>query len=554
MLSNRQHTATAFILALVCLYAIRLTSIEVQPWDEGLYAVRGQSIVQFGNWADQTQHTIGGLYSSTPPPMLPWAIAGTMTVFGQTVAAVRLFSLFSAGISFLLLYLIALRMLSFRSSILAVCVLAGCMHWTIYSRQAMTEVPLMMFVLLAIWASLKVIEATSSRDAWLYAVLGGCAFGAALHTKMIVSFLPLFIFVLFACRTKNYVRHFALACVVGLALALPWYTMMVLKHGEEFWHALTIPQITSEVEGNAPWLGVFYYINQMFVSHPLLLVSLVWVLFSLWKRQLIVTHSPIAYVAMILWFVFGMVIFSFAPTKNSHYIVMLLPAAVLVSVYGLERLVAEAPRRFVLGVYCGLAMLTLWSVMPGLRESLRSFHADASTLSFVSVFILLCVLPFVLPKRMTLTLSVTLFKPVVNGLVAIMVLRSLWLIVIEPPPMIRGGREIASVLNESTARSFGYVYHEQNAGDKFNPQLAWYTDGWMAGWISGRTVSPFAMNRDAANDVYLSQAATSGLPYIVYYHPGVSSQIQERVGSVLQLGYNKVYTASKHYTLYEYRF
>ena len=120
--------------------------------------------------------------------------------------------------------------------------------------------------------------------------------------------------------------------------------------------------------------------------------------------------------------------------------------------------------------------------------------------------------------------------------------------------MIRGGREIASVLNESTARSFGYVYHEQNAGDKFNPQLAWYTDGWMAGWISGRTVSPFAMNRDAANDVYLSQAATSGLPYIVYYHPGVSSQIQERVGSVLQLGYNKVYTASKHYTLYEYRF
>ena len=60
MLSNRQHTATAFILALVCLYAIRLTSIEVQPWDEGLYAVRGQSIAQFGNWADQTQHTIGG--------------------------------------------------------------------------------------------------------------------------------------------------------------------------------------------------------------------------------------------------------------------------------------------------------------------------------------------------------------------------------------------------------------------------------------------------------------------------------------------------------------
>ncbi len=554
MLSNRQHTATAFILALVCLYAIRLTSIEVQPWDEGLYAVRAQSIVQFGNWTDQTEHAIGGLYSSTPPPMLPWAIAGTMSVFGQTVASIRLVNLFCAGISFLLLYLVALRMLSFRSSILAVCVLAGCMHWTMYSRQAMTEVPLMMFVLLAVWSSLKVIESTSSRDVWLYALLSGIAFGGALHTKMVVSFLPLFVFGLFALRTKKFAKHFALASVVGIALAVPWYTMMAMKHGELFWRALTIPQITSEVEGNAPWLGVFYYVNQLFVSHPLLLVALVWVMFSLWKRQFIVAQSPIAYIAMLLWFVAGIIIFSLAPTKNAHYVVMLLPAAVLLSVYGIERLVAEAPRRFVLVLYCGLAILTIWSAMPGLRESLRSLRVDAATLPFVIVFVLLFVLPFVLSRKVTSTLSVSLFKPVVNGIVAVMIARAVWIIVVEPPPMISGGREIASTLNESTARSFGYVYHEHNAGDRHNPQLAWYTDGWMSGWVSGRTVSPFAMKRDSADDNYLSQAATSGLPFIVYYHPGVSIQTQERVGSVLQLGYNKVSTSSKHYTLYEYRF
>ncbi|MBC8124490.1 MAG: glycosyltransferase family 39 protein, partial [Candidatus Kapabacteria bacterium] len=534
MLSNRQHTAIAFILSLVCLYAIRLTSFEVQPWDEGLYAVRAQSIVVYGNWTDQTEHSLGGLYSSTPPPMLPWAIAGTMSVFGQTVASIRLFNLFSAGISFLLLYLIALRMLSFRSSLLAVCVLAGCMHWMIYSRQAMTEVPLMMFVLLAVWSALKIIESTSTRDAWLYALLGGFAFGAALHTKMIVSFLPLFIFIVVAIRTKKFTLHFVLASVIGLVLALPWYAMMVMNHGELFWHALTIPQITSEVEGNAPWLGVMYYVNQMFVSHPLLLVALVWTAYSVWKRQFIVVQSPLAYVVALLWFVIGIVIFSLAPTKNSHYIVMLLPAAVLVAVYGIERLVAEAPRRLVIATYCGIAILGLWSVMPGLRESLRSFQLNASTLPFVIVFILLCVLPFVLPKRMISTLSVSLFKPLVNSVVAIMILRAVWLIVVEPPPMITGGKEIASILNESTARTFGYVFHEQNAGDKFNPQLAWYTDGWMAGRIGGRSVSPFAMRRDSVDDVHLSKAATSGLPFIVYYHAGMSSQIQERVGSVLQ--------------------
>ena len=63
---------------------------EVQPWDEALYCVRANACLQFGAWLDQTQYAVGGLYSSTHPPLLIWLMAGFVKLFGERKAKRRL--------------------------------------------------------------------------------------------------------------------------------------------------------------------------------------------------------------------------------------------------------------------------------------------------------------------------------------------------------------------------------------------------------------------------------------------------------------------------------
>jgi len=551
--SNRQHTVFACVLALTCFYALRLASVEIQPWDEGLYAVRAQSIVVYGSWVDQTDHTIGGLYSSTPPPLLPWAIASSMQVFGPSIAAVRVFTVLCSGVALLLLYGVARRMMSYQSSILAICVVATCMHWTIYARQAMTEVPLMTFVLLSIWSALQAVDSTSKRNMWLYGVLAGVGFGAALLTKMTVSFFPLLVFVFLMWRRRSTILPLSLAILIGLALSAPWYVSMIVHHGSQFSNALFAPQLVGDVESTTRSLGFLYYANQLIVSHPMLIVAFIFVLIIAWKRHLVPPLSNLSAGISLVWFLASLIIFSAAPTRNPHYVVMLIPAAVLVAMYGMERILEGGAHRLVVFVYSTIIVSSMWALLPDVRTNVRSSALDPYMPLLLGVGLLLLVMPLILPKRSLVMLSVRAYRPVVYAVCGVLFLRTVSMIATTPPSAIQGGREIALHVVDSPAHSFGYLYHARNNGDVYNPQLAWYTAGWMAGWLPGKTVQSYALPAQRADENILAVASASGTSFIVYYHPGQSIEEQRRVADLLQGSYDLVPTEAEHYTLFAAR-
>lgn len=553
MLSNRQHTVIACILVLTCLYALRLSSIEVQPWDEGLYAIRAQSIVVFGSWMDQSDHALGGLYSATAPPFVPWMMAASMQMFGPSPAAIRIGGVLCSGFALLAFYAVAMRMMSFRSSILAMCALAGSMHWTIYARQGMTEVPLMMFVLTSFWASLKITESHSWKLAIPFVLASGLAFGGALLTKMTVSVVPLFVMVVLVIRRPSSMPLFAGAAVLGLACAAPWYGSMIARHGEQFWYALTIPHLTTEVEANGRALGALYYVNQLVVAHPIILAALAYVVISAFRRSLLSPRTQAAAIIGLAWFVLGMLIFSAAPTKNPHYVVMLLPPAVLISLYALERWFETGSRRTVAVLYGCIASATAWSLLPGTRTALRAMTFDAATIGVVLLLVAMVVIPFVLSPRRVAALSVRGFRPVIYGTCAVMIFRTVSLIAIHPQPVVEGGKEVALELLDAQVHAFGYLYHQHNAGDAFDPQLAWYTTGWMAGWIPGKTYTPFAMPAHATDGSMMAVAAASGLPYIVYQHTSADSTMVQDVRAHMAASYDVVALRAPHYTLFKRR-
>lgn len=552
-MTQRGHTVVATILVLAGMLLMRLGSVEIQPWDEGLYAVRGESIVRYDAWMDQTPHAIGGLYSSTPPPLVPWAVALSIKALGPTAVAVRLFSVLCAVLAMSMLYLIARRIVTFEHAIVSLLALAGSLAWVTYARQAMTEVPLMAFTLTAMWAAIRLGEGWRQG-----ALIYGLAFGAALLTKMVVSFVPLLFLVPLVIEHRRDAKRLALvggAVALGIALALPWYWHMASTYGNDFLLALTVPHVGTAVEGNAGRIGPLYYVNQLLVGQPLVIGAFVYVLFAVVHRTLLPTRKQVGALLALMWFVIGMLVFSVSATKNPHYVVMLVPPAVLTAVYGMEQLLLRARRRTMVAAYGLVLAMVIWALAPAVRASMRTAITDPIGQAVLGAMLLCMVLPWVLPRRAIDTVAVTGFRAVLYGVVAIMMVRSGYVMLRGQESDIRGGREVAEILLDGSARSFDYVYHRHNAGDAFNPQLDWYLAGWMTGWMPTKSYTPVTLpvEADASLDDVMRTAAMLRASYVVYYHPG-DTRFVSAVTEALDASYSVVLLdRDAHYTLYRRR-
>jgi hypothetical protein len=133
----------------------------------------------------------------------------------------------------------------------------------------------------------------------------------------------------------------------------------------------------------------------------------------------------------------------------------------------------------------------------------------------------------------------------VYGLAAVLAGLMIMHVTLRPDPMITGGREIAARLAERGVHSFVYAYHKHTDADSLNPQLAWYTDGWMTGWREGYSYTPVAFDAPRANDAQLLQALAQNARAIVYYAPGIPVQEELTFGGMYTLAFR-----SDHYSLY----
>lgn len=530
----------ALILAIVGLYMVRLQSVEIQPWDEGLYAARGESIVLFNDWADQSPHTLGGLYSATAPPMVPWGVAIGIHVFGRNAVGVRFFTVLCSGVALLMLMLIARKFVSYNSAVLSVCLLGSSITWTVYSRQAMTEVPLMAFILVSLYGLLE-------RRWWLI----GIGLGGALLTKMTVSLLPVLLAIPFVIHKQS--RFSALLGIaLGTALAAPWYAFMTAAHGQEFYMAFFSPHLMGNVEAGIKSLGPLYYINQIIVGQPLAVFAFVYIIVSLVRRQARPGKADTLAWITLLWFPGTLTIFSIALTKNPHYTVMLVPPAILLAVYGVERILHTGSRRTLVAGYLVAVLAVPYSLFPSARLTIKSDPLGIWTVAILVFAVFASIFLLTFPNRAIDALAVRGYRPVVYGITAIAFLHSISTVWKGPEGQIMGGSEVAAVLTESGSNSFVYLYHKQNDGDRYNPQLSWYTAGWMNGWLNNHLYVPASLPADSVDITTLAEVAVSNQPYVVYYHTDKQRHDVKEVIAFLAASYDVVLNVP-HYTVFALR-
>lgn len=545
-MTSRHHTVLATLLVLGGLYVMRLASVEIQPFPEGLYALRGLSIQHTMQWLDQAAIAPGGMYSAMMPPLPAWMVAIGIDIVGPTPLAVRWFSVVCAMLTMFLTYTLARRVLSFEGAVMSMVIVGTSIPMIISGRQATEHVPFVAAALAMMWSAitLRDVHDRIGRLVRVFVMIVATSAGALTAP---VATLILVIGTALVLRSSAQRAWMIAGMASGLALGSLWWIAMGMRYGEQVLLAWSLPQPTLGEESG----GVLSALSFLVVAHPMLIVALMWVVIALRDRAQSVLRDRPEIAVIGLMFVFAVFETALSQHRYMSQAVVIVPPAAILSVLALEHVRRDARTKMLLATYVLITLAVVWY---GVEHLLHDRLNVQTLLLGAAIFMvaLVVLLQQVRHRSRQQAAAVRLYQPVVYGAVTIAALIALIAVVRPSPVTIEGGRPIARrMLDDSLFhKSFAYVFHNRSETDAVNAQLEWYTQGWMSGTKPGFTHMAIALPADASDEATLAIARL--LPWVVYYHPQNRTSLVEDVQRSLETTHVVTYT-SRHYTLYKAR-
>ncbi|MCX6139314.1 MAG: glycosyltransferase family 39 protein [Candidatus Kapabacteria bacterium] len=527
-MTARQHTVVATILAILGLYVMRLTSVEIQPSPEGLIAIDASAVVQ---------HGIAHVHSA---PLVPWASALGIFAFGHAPLAMRWFAILSGLVVCCTTYLLARRIVTFNSAVLAMVLVGTSLPLITFGRQATSEMPFLAFALLALWASTRFPSSTTFRDTLLSMVLyaGGLA-GALLCSPVPAMIVAVFGLVMVKVSKRRGLALTALA--IGLVSAVPWLLLLPYDVARDF----------ALMDNGFARRGPLSILLMVAEASPLLVASLFWLVLALLKRG----HRPDSseHVTWILagWLILGLLVQIVDPYRSALTILYVVPPSAILALFAVESIKKMQRPGVLLGLYGAVIIASMWFVLSSvLHVTLSRYHLVLGMLGVVGLSTFAFISMRSTKRRMTA--AIYLYTPVLYGAVGLAIVASLLVVLRGNPTAIAGGRAVAAALDEDTlaVRSFVYLYHDGSSADALNGQLDWYSRGWMTGGRDRYRYVPVEMPKQLIDEPLVE--ALRGASWIVYYHPSIATVEQVRVRTILGSQYS-MHVESPMYTLYRNR-
>ncbi|MBU3678051.1 MAG: hypothetical protein FGM32_00400 [Candidatus Kapabacteria bacterium] len=546
-MTERQHTTAAVILVIMGLYLMRLSAVEIQPSIEGDVALRAEAIVSSQQWMDVSSHAIGGLTSSATPPLPSWLVAAGISVLGPTAIAVRLGALLAVGGLLILTFLIAKRVVPYTQALLATAVVGLSIPMITVGRQMTPEIVATSLVMLAWWSVIRLLGAKTPTSRIVPMVMYALGLGGALLTHLPLSVVALLMIVPAILRRQTLGWSVG-GVVLGLALGLPWYGVMISHHGSDFFLALSaIASSSGDMSGGFS-SGPLDVVVLLVLSSPVLAAAILWVLFGIRHRDILPERSDVVMVTAGLWFVVMMIVVALSRHHTMTSILPVIPAASILSLAMLQTAMRRSRPGMLLITLSGIALACIAALLVHLRI-VRSGAMVLGVVGLAGMFMLLLVATSAARRQ---RLAVRFTKPLINAAVGVTGLAAVATILLGTPSSVTGGRTVGLRMLEDTsvARSFVYLYHRNAPTDNMNAQLAWYTRGWMSGHNPRYSYQPLAMPADAIDPSVVR--AGIGAPWIVYYHPGSAKDISSEIFELLDADYS-VAEDTKDYVLFERR-
>ena len=216
----------------------------------------------------------------------------------------------------------------------------------VFSRQALTDIPVLLCILLALYGLIRTLEGPETERR--YALIAWVSMGLGVLTKGPVGLLPLAVWIPFLLISGNRAGlgrlNLATGIPVFVGVAAPWYGYMVWRYGLAYLDVSVMSEVVARVGATTfggPTRGPLYYFSVWpadvvpwtpFFLASIALLALRWLSVDRSSRQLALLAGT--------WFVVIQVIFAISLGKQPHYILPSYPAVALF----VALLFEEAPR------------------------------------------------------------------------------------------------------------------------------------------------------------------------------------------------------------------
>lgn len=335
---NRRGWVIILLLAVVILFT-GLGRLPFIDRDEGEYSTVAQEMLDRSDYV--IPHVNGRAYFEKPA-LFFWTMALSFQALGRTESAGRLPSAFSG--------LVVVLMLSWfgrRHGGPGLGMLAGLFGLTSIMLVMMSRVALV-DMLLTVWTTAALMLfyegylASKPRDRWWFQG-GWAALGLSFLTKgpvgvlvPVLALLPLAVMDRTLGATLKRVR-IPTGLLIFLVISGPWYLLAFQRAGMDFYNGFFVGQninrFTEVLLGHGP--PIWYYI-------PVLCLGVwPWAFFAiptLWRGLIKTSRAKRAAdptarfdLFLCLWLLAGLILFSLSATKLPHYILPVVPAALLLA-------------------------------------------------------------------------------------------------------------------------------------------------------------------------------------------------------------------------------
>ena len=343
-----------FGLMLLFIILLKLTPIftsDIQPWDEGMYAIRVNSIATFGDILDQSSHSVGGFYSAAHPPLLIWIGYILTSIFGDHSYIYKLIVFCFALLTLVFIYLAAYEIYFLVPhkeedsklkdqqrgaffGILAAMIYAGNIIFHVFSERFQFDIPYSFFIISSFYFIILFLK--SPKKKYLY--ITGILFGFCLMMKILVGFIiPIVLFAFYLIsKDKTALRRFTfknilLITITGLIIAAPWHIYMILNYGSAFldyFFGFHIYRRAVEgIEQNVKTSGPLYHINYFLTIIPFSILAARKIFIDIRDFRKLDIYTKFIDV----WFICGLSIITVFRTKlESYSFLILLPACFII--------------------------------------------------------------------------------------------------------------------------------------------------------------------------------------------------------------------------------
>jgi 4-amino-4-deoxy-L-arabinose transferase-like glycosyltransferase len=327
--------------------------------DESTYAQVAWEMLDRGDWVTPR---LRGEPWMDKPPLLYWTQAASMSLLGETEAALRLPSALAAASTCLVVLWLALRCFDRRVAMLSSLILASSLGLVLFGRAAIPDSLLTASLTAGLANYLVVIR---SKESNVRLAASFACFGAAVLAKGPVGIvLPMMILACFHALDGSLRPRLVPTLVATgslLAVAGPWHLAILLAQGERF-----VEEFFFQNNWDRFFTTVHLHPGPIYYYVPVLLAALYpWSGFlplALWRS--LRSRDPVSHF-LTLWIAVPFVFFSFAGSKLPGYLVPILPPAALAMGAILAPKEADAGIARSWRLYGGIALLAGLAVVYG---------------------------------------------------------------------------------------------------------------------------------------------------------------------------------------------